>query len=451
MEPLTHLCASNTIQTNIILSILVVFLLLCSAFFSASETSFSTANALRLRTYAEEKRRGARKAVYIAENYEKALITILVGNNLVNIACTTICAFIFSNTIANPALANILNTVIMTIVVLIFGEITPKCVAKLNPDKWALRFSGTLFVLMKVLIPITYPFYALQKGLLKKVGASDSPTVTENELESIIDKMEEEGVLDADDADLMQGVLDLGSKTAYDVMTPRVDVTGIDILSSIEDIKNTFVETQYSRIPVYSQNLDHIVGILSQKDFFTAMLSDKKVVVKNIMVAPLFINENMKVDDIIKLMQKVKKHMAVVVDEYGGTSGIVTMEDAVEEVVGEIYDEHDEVELTDEIKKVEENKYLVNGDIELEKLFEYLQIEHLPDTQYVTLSGFLFELAQNLPKTDQELTWVTIDETLDKDANFIEKTIKMHFTLTKVVDMRIREVLVSIEDFDETE
>lgn len=375
------------------------------------------------------------------------MITILVGNNLVNIACTTICAFIFSNTIQNPTLANILNTVVMTIVVLICGEITPKCVVKLNPDKWALRFSGVLYVLMKVLIPITYPFFALQKGLLKKVTTSDTPTVTENELESIIDKMEEEGVLDSDDADLMQGVLDLGSKNAYDVMTPRVDVTGIEISSSIEQIKNTFVETQYSRIPIYTGNLDHIVGILSQKDFFTAMLSGNKVVVKNIMVAPLFINENMKVDDIIKLMQKVKKHMAVVVDEYGGTSGIVTMEDAVEEVVGEIYDEHDDVENVEEIKKVDENKYLVNGDIELEKLFEYLKIEHLPDTQYVTLSGFLFELAQNLPKTDQVLTWITVDETLDKDANYIEKTIKMHFKLTKVVDMRIREVLVSIEDF----
>lgn len=449
MDPLAQLCAIGTIKTNIILSIFVVFLLLCSAFFSASETAFSTASALRLRTFAEEKRRGARKAVYIAENYEKAVTTVLVGNNLVNIACTTICAFIFSNTIANPTLANVLNTVVMTIVVLIFGEITPKCIAKLNPDKWALRFSGILYVLMKVLIPITYPFYALQKGLLKKVGADDTPTVTENELESIIDKMEEEGVLDADDADLMQGVLDLGSKTAYDVMTPRVDVTGVDILSSIDDIKNTFVETQYSRMPVYSQNLDHIVGILSQKDFFTALLSGGKVVVKNLMVAPLFINENMKVDDIIKLMQKVKKHMAVVVDEYGGTSGIVTMEDAVEEVVGEIYDEHDEVENIDDVKQIDENTYLVNGDIELEKLFEFLQIEHLPDTQYVTLSGFLFELAQNLPKTDQTLEWLTIDETLDKDANFVQKTIKMHFKLTKVVDMRIREVLVSIEDFAE--
>ena len=448
MEPLTQLGAiSGALKTNLLLSIVVVLLLMCSAFFSASETSFSTASAIRLRSYAEEKRRGARKALYVAENYERALITILVGNNLVNIACTTICAFIFSNTIANPTLANLLNTIIMTIVVLICGEITPKCTVKINPDKWALRFSGVLYFLMKIMIPLTYPFYLLQKAMLKRVANNDTPTVTENELESIIDKMEEEGVLDSDDADLMQGVLDLGSKTAYDVMTPRVDVTAIDITSKIDEIKNLFIETQYSRIPVYSKNVDHIVGILSQKDFFTALLSEGKVSVKNLMVEPLFINENMKVDAIIRQMQKVKKHMAVVIDEYGGTSGIVTMEDAVEEVVGEIYDEHDDFEKNpDDIQKVDENKYIVDGDIEIEKLFEYLEIEHLPDTQYVTLNGFLFELAQNLPKTDQQLEWITIDERLDKDANFVEKTIKMYFKLTKVVEKRIREVMITIDD-----
>lgn len=448
MEPLTYLGAiSGALKTNLLLSIVVVILLMCSAFFSASETAFSTANAIRLRSYADEKRRGARKAVYVAENYERALITILVGNNLVNIACTTICAFIFANTIANPALANILNTIIMTIVVLICGEITPKCTAKINPDKWSMRFSGIMYFLMKVMVPLTYPFYLLQKAMLKRVANNDTPTVTENELESIIDKMEEEGVLDSDDADLMQGVLDLGSKTAYDVMTPRVDVTAIDITSKIDDIKNLFIETQYSRIPVYSKNVDHIVGILSQKDFFTALLSEGKVSVKNLMVEPLFINENMKVDAIIRQMQKVKKHMAVVIDEYGGTSGVVTMEDAVEEVVGEIYDEHDDVEKNpDDIQKVDENKYIVSGDIEIERLFEYLEIEHLPDTQYVTLNGFLFELAQNLPKTDQEFDWITIDERLDKDANYIEKTIKMTFKLTKVVEKRIREVMITIDD-----
>ncbi len=271
MEPLPFLGAiSNTVKVDIILSVVVIFLLICSAFFSSAETSFSSVNLLRMKTYAEEKRKGALKALYICEHYEKAIITILVGNNLVNIASTTICAYILSTTVLSPTLANLLNTVVMTIIILIFGEITPKCLAKLNPEKAALRYSNLLFFLMKLLTPLTFLFQKLQGAFKKNKDADKTPTVTENELESIIDTMQEEGVIDQDNAQLLQGVFDLNEKTAYDVMTPRVDVIAVEQNETNENIKKVFVDTQYSRMPVYDEDIDHVVGILSQKDFFTA-------------------------------------------------------------------------------------------------------------------------------------------------------------------------------------
>ena len=445
MEPLPFLGAiSNTVKVDIILSVVVIFLLICSAFFSSAETSFSSVNLLRMKTYAEEKRKGALKALYICEHYEKALITILVGNNLVNIASTTICAYILSTTVLSPTLANILNTVVMTIIILIFGEITPKCLAKLNPEKAALRYSNLLFFLMKVLTPLTFLFQKLQGAFKKNKDADKTPTVTENELESIIDTMQEEGVIDQDNAQLLQGVFDLNEKTAYDVMTPRVDVIAVEQNETNENIKKVFVDTQYSRMPVYDDDIDHVVGILSQKDFFTALLKSDKVDIKKLMVKPMFLNENMKLDDVIRKMQKEKKHMAVIADEHGGTSGIITLEDAIEEMFGEIYDEHDDEEVKENLVKISDNQYLIDADMDIKDLFEQLEIEHLPESQYSTIGGFIFELAESMPYVGQELTFETIDETIDDDANLIQNAIKMIFKITKVEDNRIREVLLTI-------
>ena len=445
MEPLPFLGAiSNTVKVDIILSVVVIFLLICSAFFSSAETSFSSVNLLRMKTYAEEKRKGALKALYICEHYEKAIITILVGNNLVNIASTTICAYILSTTVLSPTLANLLNTVVMTIIILIFGEITPKCLAKLNPEKAALRYSNLLFFLMKLLTPLTFLFQKLQGAFKKNKDTDKTPTVTENELESIIDTMQEEGVIDQNNAQLLQGVFDLNEKTAYDVITPRVDVIAVEQNETNENIKKVFVDTQYSRMPVYDDDIDHVVGILSQKDFFTALLKSDKVDIKKLMVKPMFLNENMKLDDVIRKMQKEKKHMAVIADEHGGTSGIITLEDAIEEMFGEIYDEHDDEEVKENLVKISDNQYLIDADMDIKDLFEQLEIEHLPESQYSTIGGFIFELAESMPYVGQELTFETIDETIDDDANLVQNAIKMIFKITKVEDNRIREVLLTI-------
>ena len=229
--PTSQLCAITFGGVNVWLFALALFCLLGSAFFSASEMAFTTVNQIRLKNLADNKARGARKAIYITEHYDKTLATILIGNNLVNIGLTTICAYIFGVFVTNPTLANILNTVIMTIIVLIFGEILPKTIGKADPLKLALRFSGIMFVIYKVLTPISWVFLKMQKLATKKNKPTDEPSVTEGELESIIDTMEEEGVIDKDNAHIMQGVLELQSMTAYDIMTPRVDVTAIQKVS----------------------------------------------------------------------------------------------------------------------------------------------------------------------------------------------------------------------------
>lgn len=398
-----------------------------------------------MRTLADDNVRGARSAMQVLENFNKALTTLLVGNNLVNIANTTICAYLFSIYIQNPTLANILNTVVMTIVVLIFGEITPKCLAKRNAEKLALATGGIILFLNKLLIPITYPFSLLQKAFIRTKN-EETPTVTENELESIIDTMEQEGVIDSQDADLFQGVLDVNEKCAYDIMTPRVDVVAIPITESVENIKNIFISTMYSRIPVYTKDIDHIVGILNQKDFFASILQNDHKSVRKLMQHPLFVNENMKVDKIIQTMQKTQKHQAVVLDEYGGTSGIVCLEDAIEEMVGEIYDEHDEEENCDDVKAIDNSTMIVDGEIDLDTLFEKLEIEHLPETDYTNLSGFLYELTETVPYTNQVVKYNTIDERLNDDGEYISVPVELEFTILKVEDRRIKTVQVKVMD-----
>ena len=438
----------NAVQFGVVDAILIcvlVVLLFLSAFFSSSETAFSTANSIRMKNYVEEKRKGARKALYIMEHYDKTLATILVGNNFVNIASTTICAIIIGRLIVNPTLANILNTVIMTIIVLIFGEILPKAMAKANAEKFALRFSGIMFVLIKVMYPITILFMLLQKAVLKKSKAEDNPTVTEDELESIIDTMEEEGVLDANDADIFQGVMDLDEQSIYDIMTPRVDVIAVSIDSKIEELQKVFLESGYSRLPVYEEDKDHMIGIVHIKDFIAKVLNKDKFVIKDIMSEPIFVSENMKAKELIRKMQQEKKHMAIVIDEHGGTSGIVTFEDVMEEMVGDIYDEHDDEVIVPSLIKVSDNTYDVDPDINLEDLFEQLEIENVPETEYSSLGGYLYELCENLPEVNQKLEVIAIDEQMDDHGNLISKTITMEFTLTEVEDMRIKKVRLVID------
>lgn len=422
----------------------VFVLIMFSAFFSSSETAFTKANLLRLRSYADEKKKGARRAIYVCEHSDKALSTILVGNNLVNIASTTICAYLFSKFILNPTLSNLLNTVIMTIIILIFGEILPKSISKSNPDKFAMQFSGFLFFLMKFFTPITFVFSGLQKLATKK-QQNDEPTVTEDELESIIDTMSEEGVIDSSEADIIQGAIDIKTLTVYDIMTPRVDMIATSVDDSLETVKELFIEHQYSRIPVYENDKDNIIGVLNQKDFMLKYLKNEEIVIHDIMTTPCFVTETMKVDDVIRLMQKEKKHLLIVLDEYGGTSGIVSMEDAIEEVVGEIYDEHDDEEPSQTpITKIDENNFIIDPELSVEDLYDYLEIEHLPETKYSSVGGMIYELSETLPEIGEKFTVTAIDDILNEHNDYVQTVTILNFTISKIDERRIVELHLNV-------
>lgn len=443
MEHPSMLLASFSSIHAVLIAVIVVLLLL-SAFFSASETALTSMNLIRIRTMAENKVKGARKALYIAEHYDRCLTTILVGNNIVNILSTTLCAFLFSQFLAsNPALMNVLNTVVMTIVILITGEILPKALAKANPEKFAVKVAGPIYVLMKAIYPIVICFYGLQKLVTRKKDVSNNVTV--DELESIIDTMEEEGVLQKDEADMIQGTFKIKEATAHDIMTHRVDVVFLNIDATTEEIEKVFIEHQYSRIPVYKGNTDNVVGLLNIKEFFNAKMAGKNIKLQELMKKPLFTAENTNVDTLIKDMQKAKKHLAVVLDENGGVSGIVTMEDCIETIVGEIYDETDQDEKEPALEQIGDDEYEIDAEISVEELFDRLEIEKMPENPYQTVNSFIFDLSEEIPEEKKVYEHFTLDEIIDGEGNLTEKKINMIFTITKMQGHRIRKVNLKIK------
>lgn len=401
---------------------------------------------------AENKVKGARRVLYIAEHSDRALTTILVGNNIVNILSTTLCAFVLSQLLDNATIMNVLNTVVMTVIILISGEILPKAIAKANPEKVAAKFSAVLYFLMKIMFPVVICFYGLQKLCTKKRNKEKQMvTVTEDELESIIDTMEEEGVLEKGEAEMIQGTFKIKQATAHDIMTHRVDVVFLDVEATKDEIENAFIEHQYSRLPVYKDNTDNIVGLLNIKDYFNAKIEDREIVLSQLMTKPLFTAENTNVDTLIKDMQKAKKHLAVVLDENGGVSGIVTMEDCVETIFGEIYDETDQDEMEPVFEQIGDDEYIVDADISIEELFDRLDIENLPENPYQSVNSFLFDLSEDIPELDKKYEYYTVDEIIDDEGNLTQHRINMIFTITKMDGHRLEMVNLKINYLDKVE
>ncbi len=439
----------DNLISSVPLFIAVIILLMFSAFFSSCETALSSVNLIRLRGYVEEKRKGARKALYLAEKFDVTLITLLVGNNLVNIGSTTIAGTIIYKFITDPTINDLVTTIIMTIIVLIFGEIMPKSSAKENPERYALRYSGILFVIQKILWPFSWFFYKIRKFFLRKSN-NTTPQVTEEELESIIEAMEDEGVIENDNAELMQNALDINDTTVYEIMTPRVDIVAVDINESIESIKKVFFEYKYSRIPVYDKDKDNMIGILRERDFLTAYITERdNLNIHKIMSSPYFVSKETKVDDLIKEMQDIKKHFAIVLDEYGGTSGIVTMEDALEELVGEIYDEYDDApELDFDFHKITDNKYQINPEMNIEDLFEEFNLGKQPESSYHNIGGLVYELCEEPPFKGKVVTCTSVYESTDLE-NPINIEYKLTFTIDRVIKRRIKSLTLEIEEVNE--
>ena len=436
--------AENSI--NIPLLIVMIILVILSSFFSMTETVYSTTNTVRLTVAAEDGKKSAQRALWIAEHYDRTLTTILVGNNLVNITLATISVAFFGQLLTNGNIVELVSTIVTTVVVLIFGEIMPKTIAKQHADSLALKLSFIVYLIMMVLYPIVIIFNGFQKLLhIKDKDNEKEPQVNEAELEAILDTMEEEGAIESEEVELINNILDLNDREVKDIMTPRPDIIAVSDEMDHDEIKTVLFNSKLSRIPVYHGDKDNIVGILFERDFLTAYIKRKNFRIKSLLRPVKYVSTSMKVNDLIHELQKSKMHMAIVSGEYGEVVGLVTMEDALEELVGEIYDEHDESEDEVLIQQVAEGEYLVNANIYIEDLFDDLDLGRVPETQYSKLSGWLYGSCEDIPEEGYNFVYTSRFITKTEDEEYEEIIKRLTFVVTKVEDRRIIEAKLFIE------
>jgi len=445
----------QAIEFSPALLILMIGLLIVSAFFSMTETAYSSVGRLRMKTLVELNKSGSKKALWIVDNFDKTLTTLLVGNNLANIGLASVSVLFFKGLFTSVENADtvitLMNTGVMTIIILIFGEILPKSVAKTNSEKICLWESRIIYFLIKIMIPITYPFLILNRKVTARIDTDNRVSVTESDLETIIDTMEEEGSIDGEEADMLQKVLDLSEISVEEIMTPRVDMVAVDVNDDIKTITDTFFKNKFSRLPVYDTNTDNIIGILSERDFYTKLIKDQNINLRRMVRDPLFIPSSTKVDALIELLQTKNTHIAIVVDEYGGVDGIVTMEDALEELVGEIYDEHDDI--TETITKKDDYNYIINADYDLEDLFEDLNLGKPPVADSTSVGGWLFEMFQDIPEVGEEIEYeVRYNQEYDDLSELIkEDKAILVFKILSVTKRRIKSVMMTINVIDSEE
>ena len=369
----------------------VVILVMCSAYFSATETAFTSLNTIRMKTWAENGDKRAARALAVGEDYDKLLSSILIGNNIVNITATTISTLLFTKIFVTYGAT--ISTVVITIVVLIFGEISPKSVAKEFPERFAMFSAPILRVIILVLTPLNFLFSMWKKLLSKIFKPSGDDGITEEELMGIVDQAESEGGLDAHEGDLIRASIEFNELDVSDILTPRVDLVAVDEESTMQEVGALFVENGYSRLPIYHETIDNIIGVVHQKDFYKARVrgEDRLAMIKSPVV---YTTPNTKIFKLLRILQMNKVHMAVVVDEYGGTEGIVTLEDILEELVGEIWDEHDEV--TEFLRKQPDGSYNIDCTTDLDDMYDLFEIKG--ECEASTVSGWVLEQIDRIPK-----------------------------------------------------
>lgn len=373
--------------------VLIFALLVLSAFFSATETAFSSLNKTRLKSLAEHGNKKADRALKLADRYDSLLSTILVGNNIVNIAMAAIGTLLFTELLNSADTGATVSTAVITIVVLIFGEVTPKSLAKEEPEKFAMHVTPVIGALMKVLTPVNWLFAKWKTFLGHFFKNKEDRRLTQDELITMVEEVEQEGVLDKEESELVRSAIEFRDQEVGDILTPRVKIDGVALDETTEEVENVFLKTGYSRLPVYEDTLDNIVGVLHQKDFYRALKQSGKVNLSEIMKEPVYVPEATGIDDLLRQMQKEKVQLAVVTDEYGGTAGIVTMEDILEELVGEIWDEHDEIE--ESCKKISDTSWQVRGDADAEDFAERFSLSI--ETEAATVGGWVMEHEERVP------------------------------------------------------
>ena len=377
--------------------ILVAILFVCvalSAFFSASETAFTSVNKVKLKTMMLNGSKRAKLAYTLAEDYDRLITTILIGNNIVNIAASSLATSLFLVLLNNQAnLATTVSTVVMTIVILIFGEVSPKAIAKESPENLAMTFAPVLKLLCTIFTPFASLFSALKKLLTKLFKTEESESFIEEELMTMVDEAQSEGDMDAHEGELIRSAIEFNDdRDVLSVLTPRVDVTAIEDTATMDEAAEIFRSSGYSRLPVFHEDMDHIVGILNEKDFY--LMQHKGCTdITEIMKPPVYAPTTLKLSKLLKLFQAQKTHQIIVLDEFGGTEGIVTMEDVLEELVGEIWDEHDDVE--EDTVSMDDGSHLVDGSMQLSELLDMLGVEDIYNAE--TVGGFVAEVLGIIP------------------------------------------------------
>lgn len=362
--------------------IIIAFLVLFSAYFSATETAFTSLNRIKIKNMSSSNKR-AKQVLKVSEDFDRLLSTILIGNNIVNIAMTSIATVLFVKLYGD--IGATLSTVVMTLVVLIFGEISPKSIAKEAPERFSLFSVPLLRFFIVLLTPLNFVFTKWKKLLNGLFRFEPDKGITDEELLTIVEEAETDGYIDEDRSELIQNAIEFSDLEAFDILTPRVDVVAVSSDTSKEEIREIFRSTGFSRVPVYEDSLDNVIGVLNQKDFHNYINGTDREILEYVKPAA-FAPGTMKIAHLLKVMQEIKTHIAIIVDEYGGTEGLLTMEDIIEELVGEIYDEHDAVENQD-IIKLPDGSYNVLCSANLDKIFEYFDIED--DLDVTTVNGWV--------------------------------------------------------------
>lgn len=408
-------------SASIIMLVALVCMVVMSAYFSATETAFSALNRVRLKNKADNGNKRAVLTLKLAEDYDRLLSTILIGNNIVNITATTLATLIFVKLLGEVSGPTV-STVVLTIVILIFGEISPKSLAKENAEAFAMFSAPILRVLMGILRPVNFLFAQWKRLLSKIFRKGEDEGITDEELITMVEQAEDEGGLDQHESELIRSAIEFGDMEVQEILTPRVDVVGVEDTATMDELAAHFAENGYSRLPVYHEDIDDIIGVIHEKDFHAARYHGVNDL-KGMMGSVLYTTGNTKIGELLRILQKEKGHMVVVVDEYGGTEGICTLEDIVEELVGEIWDEHDEV--VEEFKKQEDGSYVISCSADLTDLYDLFAITG--DCDANTVSGWVMEQIGRIP---------------EEGDNFIADGLDV--TVTKVDHRRVMEIKVIV-------
>ena len=392
-------------------TILVMILLIgMSAFFSSTETAFTSFNHARVKALARSGNKRARLAIELSDKYDKLLSSILIGNNIVNILASSLATVVFVAWLGGAGVS--VSTVVMTVLVLIFGEISPKTLAKDHADQLVLAFAPYINFIMLLLTPLNWIFAQWRKLLALVFPAPKDEGMAEEELLTLVAEAEQEGEIDEHESDLIRSAIEFNDQTAEDILTHRVDIVALDVEMTMDEAEQVFHENTFSRLPVYEDSIDSIVGVIHEKDFFNNRTATS---LREIMKPPLFVTPTSRISDLLHTLQKAKSHMAIVSDEYGGTMGIVTMEDIIEELVGEIYDEHDQV--VESFKKLPDGSYLIDCTASLRDMQELFAIQG--DFDAATVGGWVLDQMGRIPAVGDSFVY---DNRLSVRVTRVEST-----------------------------